>query len=284
MPVKKKPLKPVEVMPEKKYSHCALMECGCGEMVKKLFVTLLGILLVYVIVLVGSMIRNNLQEYSYIGHSDRMERTITVEAEGKVTATPDIAVTTMGMVSEGTTIAEAQEKNTLVMNELTFKLKNLGIAEDDLQTMNYNVYPRYNYTEDDGRVLEGYEVHQSLKVKIRDLDMANSVLALAGEVGTNSVSGLDFTLDDDEVYKAKARNKALEKVGEKTRMLAQSLGIEVVKVVSYDEYESGGNGMPVYKDMRMESAYGLGGGVPSPDVQAGSTDVMMNVAVTFEIR
>jgi len=282
MPVKKKPLKPAEVMPENK-SCCALMKCGCGELVKKLFVTLLGILLVYVIVLVGSMIRNNLQEYIYIGQADRMERTITVEAEGKVTATPDIAVTTMGMVSEGETVAEAQEKNTLVMNELTTKLKNLGIVEDDLQTMNYNVYPRYDYTEDEGRVLEGYEVHQSLKVKIRDLDMANSVLALAGEVGTNSVSGLDFILDDDEVYKAQAREKALEKVGEKTRILAQSLGLEVVKVVSYDEYESGSNGIPVYKAY-AESAYGLGGGVPSPDVQAGSTDVMMNVAVTFEIR
>lgn len=282
MPVKKKPLKPAEVMPENK-SCCSSMGSGCCGMMKKLFVTLFGILLVYVIVLVGSMIRNNLQEYSYIGQADRMERTITVEAEGKVTATPDIAVTTMGMVSEGDTVAEAQEKNTLVMNELTTKLQNLGIAEDDLQTMNYNVYPRYDYTEDEGRVLEGYEVHQSLKVKIRDLDLANSVLALAGEVGTNSVSGLDFTLDDDEVYKAQARNKALVKVGEKTRMLARSLGIEVVKVVSYDEYESGGNGMPVYKAY-AESAYGLGGGVPSPDVQAGSTDVMMNVAVTFEIR
>ncbi len=281
MPVKKKPLKPTEVMPEKK-PCCALMKCHCGEMVKKLFITLLGILLVYAIVLVGSMIRNNLQEYDYIGQADRMERTITVEAEGKVTATPDIAVTTMGMVSEGVTVAEAQEKNTLVMNELTTKLKKLGIAEDDLQTMNYNVYPRYDYTEDEGRVLEGYEVHQSLKVKIRDLDLANSVLALAGEVGTNSVSGLDFTLDDDEVYKARAREEALKKVGEKTRILAQSLGIEVIKVVAYDEYESGGNGMPVYKAYAED--YGMGGGLPAPDVQAGSTDVMMNVAVTFEIR
>ena len=282
MPVKKKPLKPAEVMLEKK-SCCSSMGGGCCDMMKKLFVTLFGILLVYVIVLVGSMIRNNLQEYIYIGQADRMERTITVEAEGKVTATPDIAMTTMGMVSEGETVAEAQEKNTLVMNELTNKLMNLGISEDDLQTMNYNVYPRYNYTEDEGRVLEGYEVHQSLKVKIRDLDLANNVLALAGEVGTNSVSGLDFTLDDDEVYKARAREEALKKVGEKTRVLARSLGLEVIKVVSYDEYESGGNGMPVYKAY-AESAYGIGGGIPSPDVQAGSTAVMMNVAVTFEIR
>ena len=280
MPVKKKPLKPAEVMPEKK--SCCTMT-NCSEMVKKLFITLLGILLVYVIVLVGSMIRNNLEKYYFIGQAEKMERTITVEAEGKVTATPDIAVTTMGMVSEGATVAEAQEKNTLVMNDLTAKLKNLGIVEDDLQTMNYNIYPRYDYTEEDGRMLIGYEVNQSLKVKIRNLDIANDVLTLAGEVGANNVSGLDFTIDDDEVYKAAAREKALEKVAEKTKVLAQSLGLEVVKVVSYDEYESGNNGMPVYKAY-AESTYGMGGGLPATDVQAGSTDVMMNVAVTFEIR
>ncbi len=275
MPVKKT-IKPME---EK--SCCRASCCNAG---KKIMVTLLGILVVYVIFLVGTMIRNNLVEYNYIGISDRMERSITVDAEGKVTATPDIAVTTMGMVAEGVTVAEAQENNTLTMNKLIAELKAMGIAEADLQTLNYNIYPKYNYTEEEGRVLDGYEVHQSLQVKIRDLEKANSVLALAGEVGANSVSGLDFTIDDDEVYKMQAREKALEKVMQKAKFLSESLGVKILKVVSYSEYESGANGTPYYKDMMMESAYGLGGGATAPDVQSGSMDVTMNVAVTFEIR
>jgi len=282
MPVKNKMAEPTMVMPEKK-SCCTFAKCNCGEMVKKIFITLLGILLVYAIVLVGSMIRNNLQQYYFIGQADKMERTITVEAEGKVTATPDIAVTTMGMIAEGKTVAEAQEKNTLVMNNLTAELKKMEIAEGDLQTLNYNIYPHYNYTEADGQVLDGYEVHQSLKVKIRDLEKASDVLALAGTVGVNSVSGIEFTIDDDEIYKNQAREKALEKVGEKTKMLADSLGIQIIKVVSYNEYVAGDNGMPYYEDSYAKAAYGLGGG-SAPSVQAGSTDVVMNVAVTFEIR
>ncbi|MFH1947095.1 MAG: SIMPL domain-containing protein [Candidatus Magasanikbacteria bacterium] len=275
MPVKKT-IKPIE---EK--SCCTTTSCNAG---KKIMATLLGILVVYAIVLVGTMIRNNLVEYNYIGLSDRMERSIIVDADGKVTATPDIAVTTMGMISEGATVAEAQENNTLTMNKLIAKLKDMGIAEADLQTLNYNIYPQYNYTEEEGRILDGYEVHQSLNVKIRDLENANNVLALAGEVGANSVSGLDFTIDDSEVYKMQAREKALEKVMQKTKFLSKSLGVQVVKVVSYNEYESGANGMPYYKDMMMESAYGLGGGATAPDVQSGSMDVVMNVSVTFEIR
>ncbi len=251
-----------------------------SDFARKLMLTLAGILLVYITVWFGTAIRNNLQQYYYIGQSDRMERTITVDGQAKVTAKPDIAITTMGMISEGTTVLEAQQKNTAVMNNLLAELKVLGIDETDLQTMNYNIYPRYDYTEEDGRILQGYEVRQNVTVKIRNLANANQVLALAGVVGANNVSGLEFTIDDDEVYKAQAREDALAKVSGKAKVLADALGVKIVRVVSYNEYTNGDDNY-VYKAM-AESAMGMGGGIPS--VEAGSMEVVMNVSVTFEIR
>jgi len=251
-----------------------------SDFARKLLLTLAGILLVYVTVWFGTAIRNNLQQYYYIGQSDRMERTITVDGQAKVTAKPDIAVTTMGMVSEGVTVLEAQQKNTAVMNNLLAELKELSIAEEDLQTMNYNIYPRYDYKEEEGRVLQGYEVRQNVKIKIRDLANANQVLALAGVVGANNVSGLEFTIDDDEVYKAQAREAALAKVAEKAQALAKALGVKLVTVVSYNEYTNGEDDH-MYRAM-AESSFGLGGGAPS--IEAGSMEVSMNVSVTFEIR
>ena len=252
---------------------------SCRDHCKKIFGVLFGILLVYVIVLVGTMIRNNINEYSYIGQADRMERTILVQAEGKVTAKPDIAVTTMGMIVDGSTVAEAQQKNTSVMNSLNSKLKVLGISEDDIQTTNYNIYPQYDYLEDEGRVLNGYQVSQSVNVKIRNLEKANQVLALAGEVGANSVSGLEFTIDDRDIYKNEARDLALQKIGEKARMLSQSLGVRIIGVVSYDEYEGGENDFGPY---RAYAESGFGG--DTPVIESGSMDVKMNLNVTFEIR
>ncbi len=259
-------------------------KCGCRgvhcALLKKIFATLFGILLVYIIVLLGTMIRNNLQEYYYIGQSDRAEKTIVVEGQGKVTAKPDIAITTMGMVSEGDTVLEAQKANTLVMNKLMVSLKELGIEEEDLQTSSYNIYPRYNYSEEDGRELSGYEVRQSVKVKIRNLEKANQILALAGKVGVNSVSGLDFTIDDKDVYKAEARAKALEKAAEKALALSNALGVKVVGIVSYDEYESNVGG-PIYK--AYSEALGMGGEV-APQLESGSTEILLNVSITLEIR
>ncbi|OIO19696.1 MAG: hypothetical protein CO029_00170 [Candidatus Magasanikbacteria bacterium CG_4_9_14_0_2_um_filter_41_10] len=252
-----------------------------GEFAQKIFFTLLAILLVYVIFWVGTVIRNNIEVYYHIGQADRQERTISLDATAKVTATPDIAMTTLGMIVTGKTVAEAQAANTAVMNKLTAKLAELGIASEDMQTTNYNIYPQYNYTSEEGRILEGYEVSQSVSVKIRDLEKANQVIALAGEVGANSVSGLQFTIDDREVYLEEARMEALKKVYTKAQALSQALGVRIVSIVSYGEYETSGDVSPYMYD---KSAYGMGGAEATPDIQSGSMDVEMSVNITFEIR
>lgn len=257
------------------------LKCLCGNFGKKLIWVLLGILLVYIIVFFGTMIRNNLQKYYYIGKADKAERMITIDGQGKVIAKPDIAVTTMGMISEAKTVAEAQAKNTTVMNKLINKLKELGVEEKDIQTTNYYIYPQYNYTESKGQELTGYQVSQSVTIKIRNLAKANEVLGLAGEVGTNSVSGLQFTIDDDEVYQAQARAEALKKVAEKASALSKSLGVQLGNIVSYAEYSGDGNFVPYNKGYE---GLGIGGGALTPQVESGSMDVVMNVNVTFEIR
>jgi uncharacterized protein len=252
------------------------------DFVKKIYLTLGGILLVYVIVFVGVLIRNNLEQFYYIGHADRAERTITLEASGKVTATPDIATVTMGMEVTADSVNEAQEQNTNAMNTLLSRLEALGIDKADVQTSNYSVFPEYNYTQDEGRVLQGYRVNQNVTVKIRDLSKSNNVIALAGAVGANNVSGLNFTIDDTEVYKAQTRDEALRKIAVKAKVLSKSLGVKLVGVAGYNEFDGGGRNPVAYRDFAVaESGFG---GAPAPQIEAGSLDVMLNVSVTFEIR
>lgn len=246
----------------------------------KILFTVLVILLVYGVVFLGTLIRNNMEKFYYIGHAEKSERTMVIDAQGKVTIKPDIAVTTMGMVAEAPTVAEAQKKNTDVMNKLIEKLKGLGIEAKDIQTVNYNVYPQYDYTQTDGQKLKGYQVSQNVTVKIRNLDNANKVLALAGEVGANNVSGLSFTVDDREVFKNQALEQALQKVHQKALIRSRALGVQLVGVMSYNEYEGDqptGYGGPMVKAMDS-----MAGAVPS--VESGSTEITMNVTVTYEIR
>jgi len=288
MPVKKKPAKRLaakkggasiskSVYTPPEPSHLWVI----GDGTKKILITLVAILLVYVIVWVGTLIRNNLETFEHIGFDDRTERTIVVAGEGVVTVAPDTAITTIGMLATAPSVEEAQAQNTEVMNQLTNRLRGLGIEDADMQTENYNVNPRYAYTQLEGQVLQGYDVNQRVTVKIRNLDIADQVIALAGEVGANSVGGLEFVVDDQEVYMQQARMEALDQVTVKARNLSQVLGVRIVGVAGYEEFE-GNTSVPVF---RAAESFDLATvGAPVPEISPGSTDVTLTTRVIFEIR
>ncbi len=136
----------------------------------------------------GLKARNEAKQYGFIGVP--IERNvITVSGEGKVSVTPDIVYIDVGQTIEKPTVAEAQAENTRVMNAFIAALEQLGVAKADVQTVSYNMYPAYDWT-DNKQVLRGYSVNQSVRVKVRDSAKSGEILAKAGELGLNQVSGL----------------------------------------------------------------------------------------------
>ena len=254
---------------------------GAHHFGKKIFMTIVGVLLVYAVVFLGTLIRNNVKKYNSIGKADKMERTVVVNGFGKVSGSNDIAMTTIGYSNTDKDVAKAQADNKKVMDPIYEELKKLGVADKDLQS-NYTVYPDYNYTQDRGQELKGYRVSNSLTVKIRDLNKITDILNLAGKYGATEVSGLSFTIDDPESLKAQARDKALADLRVKAENLAKSLGVQFGGIVNYNEYEGGGDYYPPVAYATKDMGGGMGGGGPVA-VPGGSKDVTMNVSVVFEI-
>lgn len=251
-----------------------------GGFGRKILLTLVGVLLAYLIFLVGTLIHNNIKKYYYIGQADQMERTVTVNGFGKVVGSNDIAVTSIGYSNTDKDIAKAQTQNKQVMDKVMAELKQLGIAENDLQT-NYSIYPDYNYTPEKGQELRGYRVTNLVTVKIRDLNKIPAVLSLAGKYGANEVGGLSFTIDDPENLKQQAREKAWVDAQRKADRLAAALGVRLAAVVSYYENEVG-----EYTPLPYAVRDGLGGGpeaVAAPTVAVGSREVAMTVSITYKI-
>jgi len=255
--------------------------CGCGDFVKKLLITFVGVLLVYLIFFVGSLVRNNVKKYNYIGKADRMESTILVNGVGRISGNNDIAMTTIGYSNVDKDVSKAQVDNKKVMDQIMVDLKKMGVADKDLQT-NYTVYPEYEYSADKGNVLKGYRVSNQLTIKIRNLSKVTEILGLAGKYGATEISGLTFTVDDPENLKAQARAKAVSDAKVKAAYLAESLGVSLGRIVSYNEYENSPYDYPMaLSKMNYMGAEG-GGGAPEA-VATGSKDVVMNVNVTYEI-
>jgi uncharacterized protein len=246
----------------------------------KMFLSaLFAVLIVVVAVFMVFAAMNEYKKGGYIGQDIVAKNTITISGEGKIFATPDIGVINLGVVSQAATVTPAQKDNTEKMNKITKAMEDLGIDEKDLKTVNYNIYPRYNYQHGTQTII-GYEVNQTLEVKIRDLDKVGEILAKAAELGANQTGSLSFTFDDPEKTNAEARTKAIKNAKGKANTLSSVLGVKLIRIVSFSE-SSYQPPVPYYS----EKALGMGGGEAStPDIQTGQNEVISNVTIVYEIQ
>lgn len=178
----------------------------------KLLLAFIGLTSVVLMFYLGTLSRNALQEYHYIGRPGR--DTIVVDGEGKLTAKPDVAMVELGVVTEGKTVEQIQASNTQKMNAIISALKESGISSDDIQTRQYNLNPKYNW--DDGQqTLDGYTISQNISVKVRDMNKVGEVIGQAGGLGANQVGGMQFVIDDPKALEAQARDLAIDEAKEK---------------------------------------------------------------------
>lgn len=206
--------------------------------------------------------------------------TVSFSGEGKVVATPDIAVIDLTILTEGKTSKDAQDQNSEKSNSLTKYLKGQGIDEKDIKTTGYNIYPQYSYPVNEQPRISGYQVNQSIQIKVRDLDNVNKVLDGVVTAGVNQINNLQLTIDDPDALLAQAREEAIKSAKEKASSLKSQLGISLGRVVNFSESTNGQVPGPIlYKD---GGGYGGGGGAPS--VPVGQNEVVVNVVITYQIR
>ncbi|MFA6254500.1 MAG: SIMPL domain-containing protein [Patescibacteria group bacterium] len=240
-----------------------------------------AVLAIFLVIYLGVLTWNEVKKHDYIGRESQQTYTIAIDGEGKITAIPDIAEISLGIQTDKVTVATAQKENTDKMNKIIAELKGMGIEAKDIQTTNYSIYPRYDWNNGKQTLL-GYTVSQSVTVKIRNLDKIGDIVDKAGSLGANQVSSLSFTIDEPEVIKQQAREKALLNAKEKAEALAKVAGVKLGKLVSFTE--SSNPVYPVYRDYAMKSLdAGIEESAPAPTVEPGSQDVIINVMVTYEV-
>jgi uncharacterized protein YggE len=278
-----------------------LFEGLTGERLRKFILVAVALLIVFLAVQAVAGVK----EWRYIGAGLPAANTITVSGHGEAVAVPDIATFSFSVVSDKATVAAAQEDATAKINAVTKYLTDAGVDAKDIQTSDYSVYPQYEYQNavcptyapvsmggassavycpPGKQVLKGYEVRQTTAIKVRDTEKAGDLLAGVGAQGATEVSGLTFTFDKPDMVQDEARDKAIQNAKEKADTLAKSLGVHLVRVVSYNE--NGNYPMPMYA---REVAYGTAGSVANeakaaPEISIGQNKVTSDVSVTYEIR
>ncbi len=232
-------------------------------------------LLIYIAVSIGFWFFNDNSQIN----------TFSVTGEGKTYVKPDVAIATLGVTTDGKESADVVKENNEKMNAVIKAVKNLGIEDKDVQTSMYSLYPKYNYTKDRGSYLDGYTLNQQITVKIRDFDKISGVLDVATQNGANEVGNLQITVDDQETYKAEARQKAIDAAKEKAKEMAAESGIKLGKIVSISESYGGYNDMyPMSYSAKYDSATGMGGASVAPQIETGQEEITATVYLTYKIK
>jgi uncharacterized protein YggE len=211
------------------------------------------------------------------------QRSIMVTGQGEASARPDIATINAGVQTRAASAIEAASRNQAAVEKVMAALEDQGIAEKDIQTSNYSIWPeqRRQPRGDDEVVIDGFRVSNSVAVRVRDLDRLGELLAAVTNAGANSINGINFAVEDTAALEARAREAAMQDARRRAESLAELAGVELGDVQQIAMTAGGGYPRPIpmarMEAMAMDAA-------PAPSIAPGESSMTVNVQVTYAIR
>ena len=209
------------------------------------------------------------------------DRSIHVAGSGSIAGEPDIATLKLGVSVEKESVAEAREAAAIAMTAVLDSLKANDIAAEDIQTERFSIYPQYDYT-DNGRVLRGYRVNNSISARVRELQSLSDIIDDAAGAGGDIVvvNSIQFMIEDPTTLQMQARALAAKDAEAKAQTLADAHGVKLAKPVTITEVTSGGISPIVY----AESAVADDSLRTSTPIEAGELTVTVSITVIYEFE
>lgn len=237
-----------------------------------------------VILTAGSIITMGVDIYISIKSSaGDYPREIVVEGEGSSFIVPDIAKVHVGVNTEGATSEGVVEENTVKVNAIIAAIEAGGIDSEDIQTTNYYLNPKYDWTDEKGSFQDGFILDQSLEVTIRDLEKIGDVMGAVTKAGANTIGGVQFEVENNDDALSEAREEAIANAKAKADQIAEQSGLKLGKVLNFYEYSNNYGGFggdysydTVASSSKMELA--------PPIIEPGQEEVTLTVSLTYRVK
>jgi uncharacterized protein len=205
-------------------------------------------------------------------------RTITVDGQGSASGAPDIAQVNVGVQVVGETVSAATAENNQKITAVIAKLKSLGIADSDIQTTNFSVYPQRGSSSISGQegAITGYQVSNNVQVTVRDLNNIGAILDGAIQAGANDINGITYGVSSPAKLQSQARVQAITDAQARADDLARLAGVQRGDVISMNETTT-------YSPVPMGGG-GLAAARSDVPVQPGQIESRVVVQITYAIR
>ena len=215
------------------------------------------------------------------------KKTINSQGEAVISVMPDIVVINFAVETTGNTSKEAKDENAEIVTDAVDSLMGLGFERKDIETLNFNIYEEFDWTED-GRESLGFKATHNIRVKFD----AESQPELGPIVDAGVDAGallryINFELSPELESKYKAQ--ALELAGNDARLKANAIvsgvGGRLGKLVSVSETNFGYQPWRAYGgDDMMEAGVAVNDFKESTSIQIGEREITGRISVVYEIR
>lgn len=208
-------------------------------------------------------------------------RSLNVNGTGQVYLDPDIAYIYIGVHTEMDTAAESVTANNDQTQKVIDALKKAGLAEKDIRTTNFSIWPNQQYSPEGKQIGVKYAVDNTVFVTVRKLDTLGDLLDTVVAAGANSINSIQFDVADKTEALKKARAEAVKNAEGQAQELADAAGVKLGEIQTIGFYDS----MPTpYMD-----TYGKGGGgvameAAAVPIQPGQLTLTVTVSMTYGIK
>jgi len=202
--------------------------------------------------------------------------TISVSGTCEISVPADVGYIQLGVETQDKDVKDAQDDNAEAMQNIIDAVMELGLTDEDITTSNYSIYPYYDYN-DGSRSEEPdyYIVSNTVKLKVKDLDILGDVIDIATDAGANRAYSIYFDAEDTVASQDDALQKAVEDALRKANLIAEAADVNVIGIqqISDQTYYSTGYYDYARTDMAMEEA------AYSTPIMSGQVNVTANVYV-----
>ncbi len=212
---------------------------------------------------------------------------ITVSAQGRASAMPDMATESFTIATNADSAAAATSDNNARYERLMSSLQSLGIARGDISTMYYNLSfsPPPQAQPQSGPVQPaperyGYFVSRSIQVTLHHLDAVGKAIDTAVASGVTDIGGVSFGVSNNRAQYARALRSAVSDARAQADAMAAAAGLHVVRVKSMQQ---GYAEVPTPRVM-MAAQMPAPAPMPPTQIEPSNVEVTASVTVTYEAQ
>lgn len=207
---------------------------------------------------------------------------IRVVGEGQVLRSPDLAVVRLTVLRQAGEASQAVRVSTEATRKLIASLVAMGIDRDDMQSADFQISPRFDYTaKPDGKpsssTIQGYDARNTLMVRVRKVAEVGNVLDVALKSGVNEGGSVDFMVEDVASAVDEARKNAVVAAARSASSVAQASGLRLGPIVAIED-QPVATVLPYASTEARLRAGSSDGGVP---IETGKNVITARVAVSY---